>query len=711
LSGVTAIAAGAAHSLALKSDGIVIAWGWNSSGQITVPPGLANVVAIAAGAAHSLALKSDGTVVGWGDNTCGQIKVPSGLNNVVAIAAGGYHSLALKSDGTVVGWGDNTFGQTNVPPGMNLLNVPFSIAGAVDVNVPGSYLLTYTTTNALGGVGVVTRTVTVIPANPLVTTQPATNVGSATATLQGVVNPRGAETQGWFQYGLTTKYDGRTAATDVGSYPNNVPISASLTNLLPWLTYHFRAVASNNVGLINGADTTLTLAGPFGAAPTLAGLNDLTLPQGRSIVVPFTVSPAGLAVWVACNNSVLLPNGSLALSGAGTSRSLGLTPDPNQSGSAQITVSASDGMHAASSTFTLTVTPQSTNSLPYLADARMVAAEAWQFRISDAGPGLTNYVVEYRADLSPTNVWMVTTNVSWPSNDTVEVNIGPPQGKTGFYRLKCARWLTAGLSSSASTVKEGAPSGVVVVFNGTYAGTVNYAWASMQGTNTGAVQVDGTTAVIPIPGAFLPDNAAVSQVTYLTLQLQGGASFALSGATESSVTVEENEDAWQGTLVIPNGLAATTSALLTNSAGGAYTHVTLPQNEFMTVGFTLNILQTSSGFQGQILSGAYGFFPTNALAQISFTTNTFSAVTTNILIPALADSPLFSGPNYIDLRLDADNSQTNQRVSPGRISGVATLVSVMPGRPYLSTALSGTFALLKPAPAASTNEVPLTPVQ
>ena len=50
LSGVAAIAAGEYHSLALKNDGTVVAWGGNGSGQTTVPPGLSGVAAIAAGA-------------------------------------------------------------------------------------------------------------------------------------------------------------------------------------------------------------------------------------------------------------------------------------------------------------------------------------------------------------------------------------------------------------------------------------------------------------------------------------------------------------------------------------------------------------------------------------------------------------------------------------------------------------------------------------
>jgi hypothetical protein len=60
-----------------------------------VPVGLSGVTAIAAGGGHSLALKTDGTVVGWGHDGDGQATVPAGLTGVTAIAAGYYHSLAL----------------------------------------------------------------------------------------------------------------------------------------------------------------------------------------------------------------------------------------------------------------------------------------------------------------------------------------------------------------------------------------------------------------------------------------------------------------------------------------------------------------------------------------------------------------------------------------------------------------------------------------
>jgi alpha-tubulin suppressor-like RCC1 family protein len=119
LTGVTAISAGYFHNLALKSDGTVVGWGDNQYGQATAPDGLSGVIAIAGSWVHSMALKNDGTVVAWGGNFVGQRNVPAGLSGVTAIAAGGSHSLALKSDGTVVAWGYNNLGQSTPPAGLS----------------------------------------------------------------------------------------------------------------------------------------------------------------------------------------------------------------------------------------------------------------------------------------------------------------------------------------------------------------------------------------------------------------------------------------------------------------------------------------------------------------------------------------------------------------------------------------------------------------
>jgi len=151
-----AAAGGGGHSLALKSDGTVAAWGLNSDGQTVVPPGLSNVVAVAAGAAHSLALGQDGRVIGWGRNSEGEITPPSNLSNVVAIASGDFFSLGLGSNGVVTAWGSDAYGQTNVPYGLDHV---------VAITAGGSHALALKSDGTVVGWGNNTDGETDIPTN------------------------------------------------------------------------------------------------------------------------------------------------------------------------------------------------------------------------------------------------------------------------------------------------------------------------------------------------------------------------------------------------------------------------------------------------------------------------------------------------------------------------------------------------------------------
>lgn len=140
LSGIIAVAAGGVHSLALRSDSTVWAWGQGSHGELGVGPTinmyspvqvhgpgdvgfLTGIVAIAAGATHSLALKNDGTLWSWGDNSFGQLGDGSttqrntpvqvaGLTGIISIQTQGWlHSIALRNDSTIWAWGRNNLGQ------------------------------------------------------------------------------------------------------------------------------------------------------------------------------------------------------------------------------------------------------------------------------------------------------------------------------------------------------------------------------------------------------------------------------------------------------------------------------------------------------------------------------------------------------------------------------------------------------------------------
>lgn len=130
---VVQIATGFLYVVALRADGTVWTWGSNSSGQLgigatvdhvclpTQVAGLSGITAIAAGGSHALALRNDGTVWSWGDNNAGNLgngsliasNVPlqvAGLAGIRRIAATD-HSVALDSAGNVWSWGSNSTGQ------------------------------------------------------------------------------------------------------------------------------------------------------------------------------------------------------------------------------------------------------------------------------------------------------------------------------------------------------------------------------------------------------------------------------------------------------------------------------------------------------------------------------------------------------------------------------------------------------------------------
>ncbi|MCL2785890.1 MAG: hypothetical protein FWD81_01515, partial [Methanomassiliicoccaceae archaeon] len=128
------IASGLSHSLGIRVDGTLWAWGLNTSGQLgdgtnvnkTAPVQIGtdtDWATVAAGSQHSLATKTDGTLWAWGNNGEGQlgfapyitlnptpVKVGADTNWASAVT-GEFHSFAIKTDGALWGWGRNTVGQ------------------------------------------------------------------------------------------------------------------------------------------------------------------------------------------------------------------------------------------------------------------------------------------------------------------------------------------------------------------------------------------------------------------------------------------------------------------------------------------------------------------------------------------------------------------------------------------------------------------------
>jgi hypothetical protein len=124
--GIVQVAAGGYHTVGLNTDGTVVAVGLNESGQCDVG-NWTDIIQIAvggcgAGLGHTVGLKTDGTVVAVGENYYRPCDV-GGWTDIVQVAAGGYHTVGLKSDGTVVAVGLNDWGQCNVGNWTGIANV------------------------------------------------------------------------------------------------------------------------------------------------------------------------------------------------------------------------------------------------------------------------------------------------------------------------------------------------------------------------------------------------------------------------------------------------------------------------------------------------------------------------------------------------------------------------------------------------------------
>jgi alpha-tubulin suppressor-like RCC1 family protein len=129
------VSCGLSQTAAIKTDGTLWLWGVNGNGQLgdntrvsksspvqTIALGT-NWKQVFCGTYHTAAIKTDGTLWGWGFNTAGQLGDNTNVNksspvqtialgtNWKQVACGGTHTAAIKTDGTLWTWGTNNLGQ------------------------------------------------------------------------------------------------------------------------------------------------------------------------------------------------------------------------------------------------------------------------------------------------------------------------------------------------------------------------------------------------------------------------------------------------------------------------------------------------------------------------------------------------------------------------------------------------------------------------
>jgi alpha-tubulin suppressor-like RCC1 family protein len=177
--GITNWSAGSAgrfHSLGLRANGVIYAWGRGANGQlgdgtainrsspVIVVGGITNWSTISAGRYFSLGLTNTGVLYAWGAGASGRlgdgtaisrsspVTVVGGITNWSAISAVGGHSLGLTSSGVLYAWGENLFGTLGDGTTINKSS-PVTVVGGITnwsaVSAGGYHSLALTDTGVL----------------------------------------------------------------------------------------------------------------------------------------------------------------------------------------------------------------------------------------------------------------------------------------------------------------------------------------------------------------------------------------------------------------------------------------------------------------------------------------------------------------------------------------------------------------------------------
>ena len=263
----------------------------NTNGQTTLFPASGPLPSVTTARETSFVLDSEQLIVTLNDSspagailTLSNTNTPSVLAAVVGDGAGANQAFFSLNDFIAAAGGTNYLPVGNQQFTAHVLGLsPQGLSKTYTVAFSTNFSVGSATPEVLGGGSA--------------TTLAASAITAGSATLNASVNPNGAPTTVYFEWGATTNY-GSVTSSDVLSANLNTaqPVALGIGGLLPGATIHFQVVAVNSAGTSYGGDLTLvTPALPptdvtlpaSGITPTNATLNSSVTPNGAPTAVFF----------------------------------------------------------------------------------------------------------------------------------------------------------------------------------------------------------------------------------------------------------------------------------------------------------------------------------------------------------------------------------------------------------------------------------------
>ncbi|MDQ2632101.1 MAG: trypsin-like serine protease [Actinomycetota bacterium] len=149
----------------------------------------------------------------------------------------------------------NLWGPAGAGAGQGFVSVSPTLTGLEPAT---TYQYRVTANNSLSNAWGQGASFTTPPVPPVVTTEAASNITETSATLRATIDPEGAATTYYFEYGPTRAYGKKSSELAAGQGRNPVSVSGPINELQPKTHYHYRVVAVNAGGTSYGQDRTFT---------------------------------------------------------------------------------------------------------------------------------------------------------------------------------------------------------------------------------------------------------------------------------------------------------------------------------------------------------------------------------------------------------------------------------------------------------------------